>query len=261
MIQVSKILLYPIKALDGVEVTEAEIAPGGALKYDRLYALTDPEGGFVNGKRYPRIFQLRAAFHLHNWSVTLSENDSPARQATFSLHEESHEIAAWVSDFMGFPVGIQRDDQIGFPDDTKRPGPTVISLETLREVNEWFPAYSAESIRRRFRANVEVSGAGHPFWEDHLFGVLPDQPLAFRVGEVMMNGLKPCKRCSVPGRDPFTGEANDGFREHFIRMRQTNLPDYVSEHQFPQYYALSVNTAVPASEAGKKIRMGDVLSV
>ena len=58
----AKILLYPIKSLDGIEVEQATILSSGALQYDREFAFVDGQNRFVNGKRYPQIHLLRSQF-------------------------------------------------------------------------------------------------------------------------------------------------------------------------------------------------------
>ncbi len=46
----AKILLYPIKSLDGVEVEKATILSSGALQYDREFAFVDAQNRFVKLK-------------------------------------------------------------------------------------------------------------------------------------------------------------------------------------------------------------------
>ena len=56
----AKILLYPIKSLDGIEVEKAIILSSGALQYNREFAFVDAQNRFVNGKRYPQVHLLRS---------------------------------------------------------------------------------------------------------------------------------------------------------------------------------------------------------
>ena len=48
---ISRILIYPIKSLDGVEVPEVATLASGALAGDRRLALVDANGRVMNGKR------------------------------------------------------------------------------------------------------------------------------------------------------------------------------------------------------------------
>ena len=58
----SQILVYPIKSLDGVAVKEARMTSGGILEFDRIYAMVDESGAYVNGKRTSRVQLLRSTF-------------------------------------------------------------------------------------------------------------------------------------------------------------------------------------------------------
>jgi uncharacterized protein YcbX len=153
-------------------------------------------------------------------------------------------LESWLTRWFGQPVFFRRNPQGGFPDDKDAPGPTIISTATLEEVASWFPGLSVESARIRFRANLEIGGVP-PFWEDRLFGE-PDTVVPFRVGNVTFHGINPCQRCVVPPRDPETGEAIPDFS-----------PIFRARARFNHFYRLAVNTRVPASEAGKALRVGD----
>jgi uncharacterized protein YcbX len=51
----SRIDLFPIKSLDGVSAPEARISSAGTLEHDRIYAIVDAAGSYVNGKRTERV--------------------------------------------------------------------------------------------------------------------------------------------------------------------------------------------------------------
>jgi uncharacterized protein YcbX len=57
-----QIILYPIKSLDGVVVERARLTAGGILEHDRVYAIVDDAGAYVNGKRTARVHALRSEF-------------------------------------------------------------------------------------------------------------------------------------------------------------------------------------------------------
>ena len=80
----ARIAIFPIKSLDGIELTHTAISAGGALKHDREYAIVDGQGRFVNGKRHPLIHQLRAQFDLDQSTVAIGTPDHP-KLAEFEL--------------------------------------------------------------------------------------------------------------------------------------------------------------------------------
>lgn len=251
MARLTRIVIYPIKSLDGVEVGTAKISAGGALAGDRRWAIVDAGGRFVNAKRFPTIHGLRAHFDLTAMTASLRRQDRPEAPArVFHLLEEQTDLAAWLSEYFEQPVRLQENAASGFPDDTQAYGPTAIATASLEAVMAWFPGLDLESIRRRFRVNLEIDDAP-PFWEDCLCGK------TFRIGQVTVEGSHPCQRCPVPTRDPVTGTVYPQFQKTFVARRQQSLPASVDPQWFDHFYRLSLNTRIPTTEAGKELGWGD----
>ena len=248
-----RIAIFPIKSLDGVAVEEVGITSGGILENDRVYAIVDNEGRFVNGKRTARVHQLRCSFDGGIREVRLwqSGESSPAQ---FSL-DETGRIGQWMSDFFGFPVTLQHEPEKGFPDDRTAFGPTITSEGSLRAIQEWYPGVTLESIRRRFRTNLELCG-GAAFCEDRLYGP-PDELRAFQIGPVQFVGHNPCQRCVVPTRDPESGQPVPDFQKRFMQLRKEHLPEWANAQRFNHFYRFAVNTSILPGEAGKLLCAGD----
>ncbi len=251
-----RIAVFPIKALAGVTVSEVALTGGGALEYDREYALFDSSDGYVNGKRHKDIHRVAAQFDLSNGSVDLRVDGEPD-WSTFALLEEQPEIAAFLGERLGLDLVLRRNASSGYPDDTDAWGPTIISTATLQEVAKWFPGLDINSVRRCFRANLEIDGVP-PFWEDHLYGP-GGFTVSFDIGSARFEGVNPCRRCVVPTRDPDTGESYPKFAKILADNRRANLPEWAHADHFKNPYRLSVNTRVAPSEAGKILRVGDPL--
>ncbi len=250
----AKILIYPVKSLDGLELQHTGFMPGGALRHDRQYALMDPEGAFVNGKRYASIHRLRSSLCLDTMVLSLTiEGETSTHQ--FHLQNDCPALEAWLSDYFAQPTTLAQETTIGFPDDVASPGPTVVSTATLETIASWFPELTVEDVRRRFRANLELDGVP-PFWEDRLFSG-SGEPVPFHIGDVQLLGINPCQRCIVPTRNSYTSDATPGFQKTFVAQRQRLLPEWAARHRFNHFYRLSVNTRVPVSEVGKVLRVGD----
>lgn len=247
-----RILVYPIKSLDAVERTSARLTEGGSLEGDRRFAIFDEAGKVVNGKRTPRIQQLRSEFSEDLTQVTFRE-DGQTSSRTFAL-AETPELHIWLSNFFGFRVSLRRNDVQGFPDDTIASGPTLTSEASLATVSEWFRIPLAET-RRRFRTNLELTEA-EPFAEDRLFSAGGDH-FPFAIGAVRFLGHNPCQRCSVPGRDSQTGEATLQFQKTFMRLRESHLPSWSARERFNHFYRFALNTSVAEDNAGKILRIGE----
>ncbi|PSN12253.1 MOSC domain-containing protein [filamentous cyanobacterium CCP5] len=236
--QVARLTLYPIKSLDGVEVEMAEVLPSGALRGDRQWAIVDDMGNFVNGKREARVHGLRSRFDLAAATVDIS---APSQGGgCFHLGQELGALETWLSDYFGYGVKLERNQETGFPDDTDSPGPTLISTATLEAVASWYPQLTVEEVRRRFRSNIEI-GEVPAFWEDALFAEA-GQPVLFHIGSVGFSGVNPCQRCVVVTRDSQTGSPLAGFQKTFIAQRQATLPDWSERSRFNHFFRLAVNT-------------------
>lgn len=254
----ARILVYPIKSLDGEDLQQVQILPSGALRHDREYAFVDDQGQWVNGKRTAAIHRLRSHFDINSQLLTL-QIQGTAQPVTFHVHHGRVALETWLKDYFGIPITLVQDIRMGFPDDPVANGPTVISTATIREVASWFPGSSEAEIRRRFRANLEIDGVP-AFWEDQLFGEA-EQGVEFQIGAVVLEGVNPCQRCIVPTRDSQTGDATAQFQKTFNRRRRETLPDWVAKTRFNHFYRLSVNTTISPAGAGQIMAVGDRVQV
>ena len=253
------IRIYPIKALDGMAVESATIIPGGGLRHDREYRIVDAEGTTVNGKRTAAVTRLRSDYDLAGGTITVGRVEDSERQ-TFHLQRDRAALEAWLTDYFGFAVSLQHNTDTGFPDDPDLHGPTLVGRGTLAQVGDWFGGeWSLEHAVRRFRTNL-VLDTDEPWWEDRLHAERGEYR-AFSLGGVTMWGVKPCFRCIVPTRDPYTGEFNRNFQREFCARRADTVGPESGLSWFNQSYYLSLNTHVPPSEAGKTLRVGDTLAV
>lgn len=257
MPQLSRITVYPIKSLDGVSVDAATPLPLGALPYDRRWAIQDVEGNFVNAKRTAQLHRIRAEFDLQAETVRLGLSQDELSPA-LHLSEQRESIDDWCSDALGQPVHLVENAESGFPDDTQRPGPTIVSTGTLHQVSRWFSEMDLDEVRRRFRVNLEID-TEEPFWEDQLV-VAEDLPARrFCIGRVMFEGLGICERCVVPSRHPSNGETISGFAKTFSQLRNENLPQWSPRSRFNHFYRLSVNTRIVPAAEPSAISVGDAL--
>jgi len=251
----ARILIFPVKALDGVEVGACQVLASGALAWDRRFAMFDGAGKYVNGKKNARVHLLRSSFDFVSRRLELAGEG--ARAAAFDVHSEREALERWLTGFFGIPVSFREDSGAGFPDDTESPGPTVISTATLREVAAWFDL-SLEQTRARFRSNLEIDGVP-AFWEDRLYGPA-GTTVRFSVGEVVFDGVNPCQRCAVPPRDPVTGEGVPDFMKRFMELRKQKLPEWAEASRFNHYYRLAVNTR-PAEARPGRLRVSDKITI
>ncbi|MFV1966889.1 MAG: MOSC domain-containing protein, partial [Pirellulaceae bacterium] len=239
MITLARILLYPIKSLNGTSVDRATLLLSGSLEHDRRYAVIDMDGNVVNGKRTAKVHRLRCKLEFTSGMVSLGTADASQVQS-FQIDDQRREVNDWFSRFFEMSVQLAEDGSRGFPDDTDAPGPTIASIASLAEVARWFSDLTVDECRGRFRANLEFEGT-EPFWEDHLFSEA-GSPVRFSIGSVVIEGARPCQRCVVPSRSAQTGETTPGFQRTFAERRKKNLGSRVAPPRFDHYYRFAVNT-------------------
>ncbi len=254
--RLARIVIFPVKSLDGQSLDSARLIPPGALQHDRRWAITDAEGKFLNGKRTPLVHALRVKFAPAATSLELAVGDGPRRLFHWPL--QRFDLEHWLEQHFGQPVHIREHEHGGQPDDTDLPGPTLISTATLAEVARWFEL-ELDDARQRFRANLEIDGVP-AFWEDRLVGTIP-AGVRFSIGEAQFVGRNPCQRCVVPSRDPHTGEVTTGFQREFAGHRERTLPAWAPRERFNHFYRLAINTTVPETNWHSTLSVGDEVRI
>ncbi len=255
---ISRLNIYPIKSLDPVEITEAEVGIH-SLKNDRQFALVDEQGRYINGKRTGRVNQLQAAYDLSVGLVHLSPRGS-AQQDTFELRPANPALEEYLSDFFKLPTRLMENSSGQFMDIPKASSVTIVSEASLQALQKDMPTHSLEELRLRFRTNIELAGVP-AFWEETLFGQ-PGIGRRFRLGAVELIGVSPRARCNVPPQHPLTGEMDRTFVKKMIESRQLSLPEgsTLLQHGRSTYH-LTTNVFLPESEAAKTLAIGDKITV
>ncbi len=259
MPRLERITIYPLKSLEGVDVSEATVLSGGALEHDRRFALVDEEGVIINGKRTLLVHQIRSSYDPKTRVVTLGLRGKEGAEA-FQVDTDREALNAWLGRHFDVAATLREAPETGFPDDTEAPGPTIVAASTLEAVADWFGGLDPDDCRARFRANLEIGGV-EPFWDDRLYAEA-GQAVRFRIGSVVFEGLNPCQRCPVPARSPWTGEPTRGFQKRFSDLREQTLPPWATSSRFNHFYRLAVNTRRPEGdfEPGL-IRVGDEIEI
>lgn len=264
MPNLSRITVYPIKSLDGHDLSTCTVLGTGALANDRRYALVDGWGKYISGKTCAAIHGIRATFSEDVQSVTLSYE---GQERSFSIADEQDGLASWCGEILGKKCRLIENDEGGFPDDCEAPGPTLISTSSLEAVAGWFEGLDLVEARRRFRFNLELAESP-AFWEDTLVpegNTTEHQVRRFRLGDLVWQGRGICLRCVVPTRDSQDGTVTAGFARDFNRLREESLPDWSPVTRFDHFYRLGANTRldsdVDAGSARCVLRVGDAIEV
>ncbi|WP_144905418.1 MOSC domain-containing protein [Halobellus captivus] len=254
MAQLERIRVYPVKGFDGVEVDAADVLDGGTLAGDREFAFFEADGTVLNGKRSALVHELATDMDADSGAFVVETPTGETER--FDLSSERQRAEAWFGDYFDADLTLRRDVDLGYVD-RREMGPSVVSERTLEAIETWFDELTVDGVRRRLRANVEVSGVP-AFWEDRFVG---DDAPAFAVGDVRFEGVTSCGRCVVPGRDPDTGAVTPDFRATFVEKRRETFPEWADEDAFQHFFTAMLIASVPESDGGRRLRVGDPVAV
>lgn len=255
--RVSRIRIYPIKALDPVELQEAEVGTH-SLRYDREMAMITSDQRYMNSKRTGRVNELKATYDLANYLVHLMPRaGGPAE--SFHMMNDRNKLELYLANFFGEPVSLRHSTRGEFMDIPTASSVTIVSEASLMSLQQEFSDHSLEDIRLRFRSSIELTGVD-PFWEETLVGE-PGVGMRIQIGEVEMITVSPRARCNVPPRDPLTGVTDKAFVRRMMKRRAATLPDNSHLPTYGNLYHLTINTYIPETQKGKWLRVGDAVNV
>ncbi|RMH65940.1 MAG: MOSC domain-containing protein [Bacteroidetes bacterium] len=211
---------YPLKAARGLSLTEAEVETRG-LVGDRRWMLVDSDGRFMSQRSHPRLARVRVEPTAAGLRVEAPEApamwverpDAPATERVVVWDDSlpaspaGADADAWFTRYLGTPCHL-----VYLPDTVRRPvDPAYASSRHHVSFADGFPVLvigtasladlngrlASPVTLHRFRPNVVVR-TEQPFVEDTWRRI--------RVGEVVLDLVKPCARCVVTTIDPETAE-------------------------------------------------------
>lgn len=213
---VSRISTTPVKGMALIDHDAVEVGPSGIVD-DRAYALLDPAGQMVNGKRIgtlativPEVLHDPEVLRLRFPDGTLVEAEVELGQAVkgvfFGQERPAHEVggpfSAALTAWAGQPLRlVHMDDTNGGIDRWERRGSlSLLSTDSLRSLAA--AAGLGEPLdARRFRMSVLIDGIP-AYAEDEWL----DRPV--RVGGTLVRPGARIGRCVVTSHDPDTGIAS-----------------------------------------------------
>ena len=221
----SGIHIYPVKALGGISLPEAQLTPRGLL-HDRRFLVIDRDGEFITQREQPKMATVWteidqgqlvfSAADMDSVAVMIEPAEQPSRMVrVWSSHVPAHPVSAeadaWLSAYLGCDVQL-----VYMPDSSERrinpdhaPDgelvsfadgyPLLIAAESsLADLNQRIVANGGRAIpMNRFRPNLVIKDS-EPFAEDQL-GVI-------RIGDAVFRAVKRCTRCQVTTTDQASGE-------------------------------------------------------
>jgi uncharacterized protein YcbX len=238
--RISRIRVYPLKGAAGLDLESTELDPFG-IPGDRRWMLVRPDGGFISQRSHPRLCLVR--IDKPNGLEAVKGSGFSARAPGMEplalepvVHGERMEVKVhsdrfsalradetadrWFSSFLGEGCRL-----VFMPEDISRPVDPDYAPGHRVSFADGYPLHltAEESLEAlngiltsplsmlRFRPNLVVRGG--KAWEEDLWRRV-------EVGNVTLEMVKPCARCSVTTVDPGTAtlgreplRAFKGFRE------------------------------------------------
>jgi uncharacterized protein YcbX len=264
----SKIFIYPVKSLAGIEVSSSPVDSKG-LVHDRKWMLIDSDHQFLSQRRLAKMALINTKIE----GDTLILSTSTSGRITLPLHPEggdeiettiwkdqclaktvSIEADQWLSDFLGIkcrlvyqpshiirpvdPNYAEATDKVNFSDGFPFLITSDASLASLnQEMNLQLPM-------QRFRPNLVISGCDS-YEED-----------SWR--EIMINGIhfrlpKPCSRCPVPAINTDTGERGKEPLKTLNRLRRWNNRIFFGQNALHDIAGeLSIGQTINIVKSGEK---------
>ncbi|MEX2149519.1 MAG: MOSC N-terminal beta barrel domain-containing protein [Steroidobacteraceae bacterium] len=217
---IASLHVYPVKSCRGIDVADALVTPTG-LEWDRRWMLLAARDKFVTQRTHPKLATITVA--VGGGRLTLSAQGHGSTSVDVEQAGESRRTRVWDDDCNGIDAGDQAaswlTQVLGEPMRLVRIDPAVprnanpkyagaepqpltftdgypvlmISRASLDALNRRLPAPIPMG---RFRPNVVIDGV-----PEHA----EDAMALFRLGEVVLRGVKHCARCVVTTTDQRTG--------------------------------------------------------
>lgn len=218
--RIERLYRYPVKGLTAEALEEVHVDTGGALPWDRAFALAQGDAGFDPEQpiwmhksnfmcllKNARIACLRAAFDPHDQCLTIRAPDG-SHVAESPLTAQGR---ARITDFLVRYLGEEARGEARFHHvpghvfgDSRTPAVSMIGLSSLHALEH---DAGASRDPMRFRANIYFSGS--PPWAE-----LDWVERNLQVGGATLRVIKRTRRCNATQVNPATGERDaDPVRE------------------------------------------------
>ncbi len=221
--RVHSLHIYPVKGVRGVSCDHAEVRPRG-FAGDRRWLITDEGDQFLSQRTCPDLARLEAT--PTSQQLRLSIEGGGDCNVAHPIERERNRVTVWGDKVAAMRADakaeawlsdvLRRDVRLYFMDDpairhtSGRWGAVspvsfadgypflVTTTASLDALNDEIKNNGGASVGMdRFRPNIVVDG-NDPWTEDRW--------AAIKIGDVVIELVKPCARCEVTTKDQVTGE-------------------------------------------------------
>lgn len=201
---------YPVKGLSPERMSEAAVAPGETLAFDRAYAIEQfagsfdaaaprylPKSKFLMLMRDEKLAALKTAFDPETATLTVTRGGKQVAKGSLSTPLGRGLIEQFYAAYLG---GVVKPRVVSAPGHAFTDVSTkCISLINLASVRDLARVLGAPVDPLRFRANFHVEGLAP--WVEKSWATGAE----FTIGGVRFRKLKDIVRCAATNVDPETG--------------------------------------------------------
>jgi uncharacterized protein YcbX len=222
--KITSLHLYPVKSMRGLDVRYAEVKQRG-LRGDRRWMLVDKNGRFITQREKSNMAQIKVKLLREGGLKLTIPNQAPiiveepetnerlsaqVWKSTVNAVKAEGEVNEALSDFFDNPVSLVFMDAEAerLANEKYTPEPTPVSFAdgypilianeaSLRALNKHIEMAGGDAVpMNRFRPNIVVDG--DEAWTE-------DTWKQVKIGDVVLDLVKPCTRCVTTTIDQVSG--------------------------------------------------------
>ena len=255
------ISIYPIKSLNGVELSSAEVFQHG-LKFDRNWMLVNSNNTFITRRERPELSLIETSLSENGFAISFNNQSENLALGTNDFQQEKIESKVWDSEVFGFE---ERENFNSFFSEFLKEEVRLIRMplqpermETAPLTGESTSSSFADSFpiliigtaslgalndqleepidERYFRPNL-LFKTERPFEEDEWQEI--------QIGNVMLRKAKACGRCRMINVNPDTGIYRTDVMRELAKLRTVKNKVVLGDLYYPvQTGSIEINSPV-----------------
>ena len=235
MIQITDLLIYPVKSLKGITLDSVQTGQRG-LEFDREWMITDNAYNFISQREIESMTTIETAIDASSLILSSSQNRAlkvPLESKRINkvkvmvwddycdAYDEGDEASSWLTDALGTHKGSSLR-LVRFDQKDKRLVPKkylngvhaesafsdqfpylITSWESLSKLNNGLLENNSKKVSmNRFRPNIVIKGLSD-------IEKMTSFNLTCEKGDYQFGLRKPCKRCKITTINQETGEVEN----------------------------------------------------
>jgi uncharacterized protein YcbX len=243
------ISIYPIKSLNGVKLSSAEVFQHG-LKFDRNWMLVDSNNVFITRRERPEISLIETSLSENGFRFSFNNHSESLALGTNDFQQDKIESKVWDSDVFGFEEG---ENFNSFFSDFLKEEVRLIRMPLQPERMETAPL-TGESTTSSFADSFPILVLGsasldalnaqlkEPIDERYFRPNLlfqtersfeEDEWQEIQIGNVRLRKAKACGRCRMINVNPDTGIYRTDVMRELAKLRTVKNKVILGDLYYP----------------------------